>query len=104
MAILSKITAMFSGGKKEAPSADPVAYKNYTIVAQPIKEGSQYRTAGYIRSDSGTDADADVEVKQVQFIRADVNGDFDSAVEHSVQKAKQIIDEQGARMFERDIA
>ncbi len=98
MAILSKITAMFSGGKVEAPAADPVAYKDYTIVAQPIKEGSQYRTAGFIRSESAG------EVKEVQFIRADVNGDLESAVEHSVHKGKQIIDEQGARAFERDIA
>jgi len=100
MAILSKITAMFSSlnskAPAEAPSADPISYKDYTIVAQPIKEGSQYRTAGHISSE-GDD-------KKVQFIRADVSGDFDSAVEHSVQKAKQIIDEQGARMFERDIA
>lgn len=98
MAILNKITAMFSGRKREAPTADPVAYKDYTIVAQPIHEGSQYRTAGYIS------CEADGEIKQVQFIRADVNGDFDSAVEHSVQKGKQIIDEQGARVFERSIA
>ena len=98
MAILSKITAMFSGGKREAPTADPVAYKDYTIVAQPMKEGSQYRTAGFIR------VEAEGETKQVQFIRADVSADFDSAVEHSVQKGKQIIDEQGARVFERNIA
>jgi len=98
MAILTKITAMFSGRKREAPSADPVAYKEYTIVAQPIKEGSQYRTAGHISIEVGG------EVKQVQFIRADVNGDFDSAVTHSVQKGKQIIDEQGVSVFERGIA
>ena len=98
MAILSKITAMFSGGKVEAPTADPIAYKDYTIVAQPIKEGSQFRTAGFLR------CEVDGEVKQVQFIRADVSSDFDSAVEHSVHKGKQIIDEQGARAFERDIA
>ena len=98
MAILNKITAMFSSRKREARTADPVAYKDYTIVAQPIQEGSQFRTAGYLR------CEVDGEVKQVQFIRADVNGDFDSAVTHSVQKGKQIIDEQGARVFERSIA
>ena len=84
-----------SEGASQGVAADPVEHEGYVIVAKPIKEGGQYRTAGTISKNEGD------EEKSTMFIRADNHADQQSAVDHSVQKAKQIIREQGDRMFDR---
>ena len=63
---------------------------------EPIREGSQYRTAGLIRRE------IDGETKEVRFIRADNTTDRQGAMDHSVRKGRQIVDEQGLRVFERE--
>lgn len=75
--------------------ADPVEYKGLTIEAAPINEDGKFRTAGYISGE------LDGEAKRVQFIRADINSDRQAAIDHSVSKAQQIIDEQGPKLLER---
>lgn len=91
---------LFSGGKSggagSANEADPVEYNGFTIVASPLKEGSQFKTAGTISRQ------IDDELKTVQFIRADNHADMASAVTHAQSKARQIIDEQGDRIFQRE--
>ncbi len=82
-----------NAGQGEA--SDPISHEGYVIVANPIKEGGQYRTAGTITKLIGDDE------KSAMFIRADNHADKQAAVDHSVQKAKQIIREQGDRMFDR---
>lgn len=84
-----------AGGSDAPEAAEAVEYEGYTIVAAPLKEGSQYKTAGSISKE------VDGELKSAQFIRADNHADRQSAVTHSEGKARQIIDEQGDRMFER---
>lgn len=87
-----------SGGESGSKTAaDPIEYKGFTIVAEPINEGGQYRTAGTISKQ------VDGEIKQAKFIRADNNGDLQSAVEHCQYKAKQIIDEQGDSLLQREM-
>lgn len=88
---------LFGGSKGEeaAAPAEAVEYNGYTIVAAPLKEGSQYKTAGSISKEF------DGQLKSAQFIRADNHADRQSAVTHSEGKARQIIDEQGDAMFER---
>lgn len=83
------------GGGSDAPttSAEPEEYKGFTIEAAPIKEGSQYRTAGYISGEYQGES------KRIQYIRADNNADRDAAVEHSLAKGRQIIDEQGESLL-----
>lgn len=81
-----------SGG----PQADAVEYKQFSIFAAPIKEGSQFKTAGRIVFEQ------DGESRQSQFIRADNHASLEAATEHSVNKAKQIIDERGEALLERE--
>lgn len=84
-----------TGGAEEAEAADAVEYNGFTIVAAPLKEGSQFKTAGSISKDING------ETKTATFIRADNHADRGSAVTHSERKAQQIIDEQGESMFSR---
>ena len=82
-----------AGGPEPAPA---VEYNGFTIIAAPLKDGSQFKTAGSISKE------IDGELKSVQFIRADNHSDQGSAVTHSESKAQQIIDEQGESVFKRE--
>ncbi len=92
-----KLIKSFLGGSsasEEKPS-DPVEYKGLMIEAAPIKEEGKFRTAGYISGE------LDGEIKRVQFIRADIHSDRQIAIDHSISKAQQIINEQGAKLLKR---
>ena len=96
--ILGKLFGGSSTGAGAAPPAEPVEHQGLLVIAEPIKEGSQYRTAGFIEKRDGD------EVKRIQFIRADNHATHESAVTHSIQKGKQIIDEQGEAVLSKDHA
>lgn len=99
MGLGTLVSNFFGGGNKAgkpAEASEPVEHKGFTIVAAPIKEGSQFKTAGSISRE------IDGEMKMVQFIRADNHADRQSAVTHSERKGQQIIDEQGDAMFQRE--
>ena len=84
-----------SGSKKSptAIAADPISYKDVTITATPLAEGGQFKTAGTIsRVVDGVE-------KKTEFIRADNHSTADAAIEHSINKGKQIVDERGASLF-----
>jgi hypothetical protein len=91
-------SALFGGGSKTADRAarvsDPVEYKGYVIVAAPYKNNGQYQTAGAIEREIGGIR------KEHRFIRADAYASYDDAVNFTVNKARQIIDLQGERIFE----
>ncbi|HUF45677.1 MAG TPA: HlyU family transcriptional regulator [Aestuariivirgaceae bacterium] len=81
------------------PGEDEVAvqtveYKGYRIRPAPYQSGSQYQTAGTIEKDFPSG------VKEHRFVRAEAHANKDEAVEFSLLKARQIIDQQGDRMFE----
>ncbi len=84
-------------GDKKPPASDPVIYKNFTIEAVPLDESGKYRTAGYISGE------LEGEVKRIQFIRADQNAEWQMAVDHSITKARQIIDEQGTGLLKKTL-
>ena len=84
-----------SSGTGQVKPSEPVAYKGFAIEAAPINEDGKYRTAGFINGD------LDGESKRVRFIRADLNADLGRAVEHSISKAQQIIDEQGKALLKK---
>ena len=74
--------------------SDPVEYKGYIIRASPYKNNGQYQTAGVIARDvSG-------EREEHRFIRADTYASYDDAVTFTINKARQIIDLQGERIFD----
>jgi hypothetical protein len=96
--IFSSIFSMFSGGAKPADTAagvaaEPQLYGDCTIYAEPQKEGGQYRLAGRIEKTVGED------VLVRNFIRADMFSSSDDAIECTVRKAQQIIDQNGSSLF-----
>jgi len=87
--------SLFGGGssESEAKASAPGEYSGFTIRAAPYKAEGQYQTAGVITKDIGGVA------KEHKFIRADRHASYDDAVEFSLGKARQIVDQQGDRMF-----
>lgn len=90
MSILSKL---FGGGASAKPSVEPVEYEGFAITPEPIKEGPVYRVSATITKD------VDGELKTHKLIRADTLESLDAASEASTAKARQMIDEQGIRIF-----
>jgi hypothetical protein len=94
---MSFLSALF-GRRSAAPAekaSDPVEYKGYVIRAAPYKnDGGQYQTAGTI------EGEIDGARKEHRFIRADAYASYDDAVNFTLNKARQIIDLQGARIFD----
>lgn len=84
MSLLSKL---FGGGS--ASTTEPEVYKDYAITAVPEKESNGWRLAAKIEKDGKTH----------HLIRADVIQDKDAADAASIAKARQMIDEQGERLF-----
>ncbi len=91
--------SIFGGSGRSANpdpvTSEPLEYKGFSIEAAPIDEGGKYRTAGYISGE------IEGEIKRVQFIRADENVDRQAAIDHSISKARQIIDEQGLSLLQK---
>jgi len=86
--------SLFGGGAaKTEKAADPVEYNGFTIRPAPYQAEGQYQTAGTIEKEVGG------LLKEHKFIRADRHASYDDAVEFSVSKARQIIDQQGERIF-----
>lgn len=95
MALGKLFKSLFGGGAAAAPSIAPVDYKGFSIEAEPIDEDGKYRTAGFISGE------VQGEVRRIRFIRADQSSNLQAAIEHSLAKGRQIIDEQGARLLEK---
>jgi hypothetical protein len=84
-----------AAGNAQPQPSEAVDYKGLSIEAAPILEDDKFRTAGFISGE------VDGEVRRVRFIRADQHGDQNSAVDHSIAKARQIIDEQGPSLLKK---
>lgn len=91
MSILSRL---FGGGGAPTPRPEPEAYKGFAITADPMKEGPRWRIAAHIVKEIGG------ETKTHHLIRADTLDDHETAVKASLGKARQMIDEQGDRIFD----
>ena len=87
--------SLFGGGATESAekASEPVEYNGFTIRAAPYKAEGQYQTAGTITKDVGG------VVKEHKFVRAGRHASYDDAVEFSLSKARQIVDQSGERMF-----
>ena len=90
-------SALFGGGgAKAAKVSDPVEYKGYVIVAAPYQNNGHYQTAGTIAREIGGVR------KEHRFIRADAYASYDDAVTFTENKARQIVDLQGDRIFNQN--
>ncbi len=95
MALGNFFKSLLGGDPAEAPAAEPVEYKGFTIEAAPINEDGKYRVAGFISGELNG------ELKRVQFIRADQCNSLDEAVTQAIAKGHTIINEQGASLLEK---
>jgi len=98
--MLSKLKAAWSsltsggGGSPSVGAAiEAIEYNGYRIRPAPYRAKDQYQTAGSIEKDTPEG------VKEHKFIRADTYASRDDAIAFTISKAKQIIDQQGDRMF-----
>lgn len=95
---MSFLKNLFGGNGADAQGgADKVLaeqeYKGFTIRATEMKAGKEFQLSGVIEKTVGG------EVKMHRFIRADRLGSKEQAAQLGLAKARQIIDEQGERVF-----
>jgi len=95
---MSFLKRLFGGGGSEAGQAAPVAGKEiehngFRIQATPFKEGGQFQTCGVVSKE------IDGVVKEHRFIRADRFASLDDAIDVAFKKGKQLIEEQGDKIF-----
>ncbi len=88
---------LFGSPTEEAALSGPSAsldHKGFTIRAEPYRaEGGQFQTAGTVTRE------VDGVVREHRFIRADRFGSQEEASDFSLSKGRQLVDEQGERMF-----
>lgn len=97
MALGKLFKSIFGGSTESEELSEPLEYKGFMIEAAPLSQDGRFRSAGYISGE------LDGEVRRVQFIRADDNTDRQAAIDHSILKARQIIDEQGAKLLQKKL-
>ena len=88
MSIFSKL---FGGGGK--PAKEPEIYKDFRIFPEPQSASGGYRLAARIEKEIAG------ETKTHHLLRADQIQSLEEAEAFSIRKAKQLIDEQGERIF-----
>ncbi|PRD45234.1 hypothetical protein C5748_03190 [Phyllobacterium phragmitis] len=98
---MSILKRLFGGGGKEASEAAADAattkeaeHNGFRIRATPYSEGGQYQTCGVISKE------VNGEMKEHKFIRADKFASLDDAINVSLSKGRQIVNEQGERIFD----
>ena len=94
---MSFLSKLFSGSSGE-PSAPAKAaaeeeYKGYLIKATPTAVGGEHQLAGSIEKQVGG------ELKTYNFVRADKFSSRDDATAMSLAKGRQLVDEQGDKLF-----
>jgi hypothetical protein len=95
--VMSFLSALFGrrADAKAGWAAEPVEYKGFIIRAAPYKNNGHYQTAGTIEREIGGVR------KEHRFIRADSYAAYEDAVTFTVNKARQIIDLQGDKIFDQ---
>ncbi len=84
-----------SGPARPGEIAETERYAGLEVEARPVREGGVWRVAGRVRRGSGEDADTR------DFVRADTMADHDQAVQMSLLKARQLVDDLGETLFRR---
>jgi len=92
---MSFLKRLFGGGESAPPKpAQEVEHSGFLIRATPFQENGQWQTCGVIVQEK------DGVMREHRFIRADRFPSQGMAADHSVVKGRQIIDQQGERMFD----
>ena len=89
----SRLAGGSHAGEAEEPAAEAVEYKGFRIRPAPYSAKGGYQTAGVIEKDFETG------MKEHCFVRAETHPSKDEAATFAITKGKQIIDEQGDRIY-----
>jgi len=90
MSFLKKLFGGGDGAKSGAPTEE---YNGYQITLTPISESDGYRVCALIEKEING------ETMTHKLVRADIVQGLEAAQAASLRKAKQVIDEQGDRIF-----
>ena len=90
MTLKALLSRLFGGAAAEA---EPIEYNGYRIRPTPYRRIGQYQTCGLVAKEFAG------EIKEHRFIRAEMHPTHEAAIAFSIAKAKQLIDEQGDRLF-----
>ncbi len=93
MSFLKKLFGGGNGEKQTDSAHSEFEYEGYHVSVTPMNEAGQFRVCGVISKE------IDGERKQHTLIRADMCNSADEAADITGRKAKQMIDEQGDRIF-----
>lgn len=97
---MSFLNRLFGGGDAgraggaDKPFGEPVVHKGFTIQPTPFAEGGQYQTCALISKE------VEGVVKEHRLVRADRFASAELAAEQAVRKGRQVVDEQGERIFD----
>lgn len=91
--VLKNIWRRLVSGGAAATEPEAIPYNGYLIRPTPYARGGSYQTCGVITKEVAG------ETKEHRFVRAETHPSRDAAVEFSLAKARQLIDEQGDRLF-----
>lgn len=98
MSFLKRLFGLGGGGDETGePAAMPgktLEHKGFVVRATPFKQDGQFQTCGIISKA------VDGVTKEQKFIRADRFPSQDQAADHALVKGRQVIDEQGDRLFD----
>ena len=92
-AMLKALWGRFLGREIAEAGGESIEYNGYRIRPAPYRRMGQYQTCGVIEKEVAG------ELKEHRFIRAELHPSREAAVAFSIAKARQIIDEQGERLF-----
>jgi hypothetical protein len=92
-AILKTLWSRLVGAGVDAADEAAIEYNGYRIRPAPYRRMGQYQTCGVVAKEIGG------EIKEHRFIRAEMHPTREAAILFSIAKAKQLIDEQGERLF-----
>jgi hypothetical protein len=94
MSFFKRLFGSSSGAASSSPAvAKEIEHKGFVIRATPYKAEGGYQTCGTVSKEVGG------VVKEHRFVRADRFAALDDAVDISLKKGQQLVDEQGERMF-----
>jgi hypothetical protein len=83
-----------AGNEGDNKVAKEIEHGGFIIQATPYKDGGQYQTSGIVaKVIEGVR-------KEHRFIRADRFASLDEAIDCSLSKGRQMVDEQGERLFQ----
>ncbi len=93
MSFLKRLFGGGGAGESGGRPAKQIEHKGFTIAATPYRNDGQYQTSGVVSKK------IDGVRKEHRFVRADRFAALEDAIDVSLRKGQQLVDEKGDRMF-----